>query len=237
MKRIFAVGIVLALAAGCGTTTNGGGGTTTQDTTVATDTTSDTGTVGDTTSGTGDTKSDTKDTSTADVKKDSTASPTKCDPKNNACMNTCVASACAKESGACMGDAKCSGALKCLNGCQTAPLPADPTATTCSQKCIDTAGQTAMDEFYAAQTCMGENCITCKAGDQNCQAACASQLCIDSLVACEASFGCKSILTCLETEKCQDQACFTACMNKFPDGQTDFSNFVQCYQTNANACD
>ncbi len=244
MKRIFAVGIVLALAAGCSTasTTNNGGGTVAQDTTTTADTgapgNGDAKAIGDTTSGdvkTTDTK--TTDSSTADVKKDTAVAPTKCAPANNTCIGTCVQASCTNESMKCEGDAKCPPIIACLNACDQNALPASTTETTCIGKCAAAAGETAMGEFYDVQTCLGSNCITCKSGDSNCEQACAGQLCIDSLMVCESNASCLLLLDCLNTNKCQDQACLTKCTDKYPDGTTDYMNAAQCYQTNMTACE
>ena len=145
--------------------------------------------------------------------------------------------ACAGPTGDCTKDSKCFGLNGCLNGCEKVDLPKDPTEANCYQKCITTAGPAAATKFYASQACTGEKCITCKAGDQNCQGACASQVCLEPFFACQGDNACAGLLNCITVNKCTDQTCLTGCIGKFPDGQAGFMGFLQCYQANASSCD
>ncbi|MBM4344668.1 MAG: hypothetical protein FJ100_14985 [Deltaproteobacteria bacterium] len=256
MKRILATAayaamVSAALALGACTTSSGssgGGGTTTTDTAAtatgdatgdtgaakADATATDTGTAGDASTGAELPKSD---TSTPDTTKDTAPPVQKCSPKDQACMNGCSQTACGKESGACLKDPKCTKLSSCLQACDKAELPTDPTATACGKKCLDDAGDTAAKAFYAGQVCLGKKCIMCKKGDQECQGMCASQLCIKQLAACLADTSCTLILDCFGKNKCKDQACAQTCMGKYPAGQATLMGFLQCGQDPLNACD
>lgn len=242
MKNVFVAGLMAALLAlGC-TTTPAATTTTTTDTAAGADATSDTAGAGDTatdaaagTDAAADTAK-TDSTTTTDVKKDTAPTVTKCDPKDNTCMQGCVTDACAGPSADCTKDSKCFALGGCLQGCDKVDLPKDPTAVNCYQKCINTAGAAATTKFYAGQACMGDKCIACKAGDQNCQGICASQLCLEPMFACQGDNACASVLKCLSVEKCSDAACLQGCVQKYPDGEAAFNSFMQCYMANSNSC-
>ena len=161
----------------------------------------------------------------------------KCAPGDSACLQSCVEVACTAPSGDCAQDSKCSALGGCLQGCENVALPKDPNEINCYQKCITTAGSTAVAKFYKAQACTGEKCFTCKAGDQNCQASCASQACLEPMFTCQSDNACAGLLDCITVNKCADQTCLQACITKFADGQSAFMGFLQCYQANASNCD
>lgn len=241
MKNLFVAGLMAALLAmGCESTPATTTTKTTQDAAASGDTAAtDTATAGDTVATTDTATADTAkpDTTTVDVKKDTTPAPTKCAPTDNGCLQGCVMDACAGPAGDCTKDSKCFALNGCLSGCEKVDLPKDPTEANCYQKCITTAGAAATTKFYASQVCTGEKCITCKAGDQNCQAACASAVCLEPAFTCQSDNACAGLLNCISVNKCTDQTCLQGCITKFPDGQAGFMGFLQCYQANASSCD
>lgn len=232
MKRLFAVGLALALAAGCTSTTNNTAATggSTADTAAAADsgTASDAGSKADTAAGDTAAPADTKttDTAKADVKKDVSTAPEKCNTSDSMCLQGCATTACSKEATAC--DAKCTAFGKCVNACQSADLPADPTAATCAKKCIDSAGTDSPAQFYAAQSCVANNCMACDATDAKCQDACTSTVCIESLIGCLASYDCTAVVNCLNTKKCKDAACAQGCMADHPNAQATIMDVANC---------
>ncbi len=239
MKNAFVAGLIAALLAmGCESTPAATTPVKTQDTVAGSDTAA-TDTAAADTAATDTTAADTAktDTTAADVKKDTAPAVQKCAPNDNACLQSCVMDACAAPAGECTKDSKCFALGGCLQGCEKVDLPKDPTEVNCYQKCINTAGAAATTKFYAGQACTGEKCITCKAGDQNCQAACASQVCLEPMFACQGDNACASLLNCITVNKCADQTCLQGCITKFPDGQAGFMGFLQCYQANASSCD
>ncbi len=256
MKRVWtaaahAAMVVAALAfaacASSGGTTGGGGGGSSTDTAASSDAAADgtaakaDGATTDTAAATGDGSATTElpktDIAGPDATKDTAVAAAKCSPNDQMCMSGCAQSACSKESGACLKDPKCTKIGSCLQACEKAELPSDPTATACGKKCLDEAGEAASKAFYAGQVCLGEKCITCKKGDQNCNAICASQLCIEQLTACQADTSCTLILDCFTKNKCQDQACAQGCISKYPTGQAALMGFLQCGQGSLTACD
>ncbi len=237
MKIAFAAALAAALfAVGCGSESTTTTTTTTTDTAVGADSTSDTATGTDATAGNDTSATDTSATDTAkDTGKDTAVAPKKCGINDNACLQTCVTSSCAKEQAACTGDSKCFGLNSCLNACEKVELPTDPTEANCYKKCLDTAGQASTDKLYASQGCTTEKCIGCEAGDQNCQAACASGYCLEPIMACQADNDCAAALNCATA--CKDQTCIQGCFGKYPNGQQLLMGFIQCFQANASACD
>lgn len=253
MNKIFsfaaAIGALALITAGCVSSTGGSGTAAVAD--VAADNTAakaDTGGDGATVA-TGDTGASaggdaaataevTTDIAKPDVQpKDVPPVVQKCDYKESACLQTCGNAACTKEAGECAKDAKCTKLGGCLQACQKADIPKDVKAVSCGKTCLTDAGESVAAKYYAGQACLGEKCIACKAMDQDCQAACASQLCIEQLTACQADTACTLILNCLEVQKCTDQACAQGCLGKWPDGQAVFVSTAQCFQGNINACD
>jgi hypothetical protein len=179
------------------------------------------------------------DTAKTDAKadtKDVPKAPEKCSYKDNMCLNSCAMAACEKEVTACQGDKACAAINGCLNKCDGVPLPADPTAPNCYKTCLDDAGDKAVEALVDQQSCVTGGCIGCDAGDQQCDSACASNLCFGELLDCLADNGCSGILDCFNTEKCTTAACQQACVGKFPDGQAALQAFGMCAQSSQGAC-
>ena len=199
------------------------------------------GTVDNDASGSTDQDTVGADTTTADTVAgpDTNTKPAKCDSFDQACIQACGTEKCDTEIAACQGDAKCTGLIQCLNGCQQGVAPPDEvTGTTCTSKCLNQAGDEASLGAFGQDLCVSM-CIQPKyqlpCSTDACTSDCVADKCETEFGACGKSKSCLGFLICLQkdcdtSDRAGFQACMQACNTSSGGGGLAYSQIIQCGQ-------
>ena len=177
---------------------------------------------------------------------------TKCAGNDNACLQACGNKLCATELAGCNQDAKCSGLITCLNGCQQGVQPPKPatsvsmpdgsTPTTCQDFCVVAAGDEGYKKLSTMQICIQGKCIkdipgetsNCVQGTpkfNSCLNTCVTIKCSDELSTCNGSKDCTAFLQCLNGCK-GNQSCQQGCQSSASAiGLQEYQSLIGCAQS------
>jgi len=237
------------------TDAGGGGEGVTADTATANDTASS----ADSTAGTdGSAAGDAdKDSTAADVKKDTAAPPPtwgNCTgPSDAACLQSCATVGCSAEIQGCLGDSKCKAAYDCISGCQKTPPVMPPQDATpveklkgesdgayCTRVCFLKAGNLTAAKLFNFNSCIFGKCLDCAKASPEIKDVCKAQCgayakCEKEQAACNGDNDCLEVAGCVG--QCNDNACAAACAGSAkPGGVSLFSKLTECVQANKDLC-